>query len=567
MRFRIRSPASRNTKPASIGGKIVATLFFLVFFTIGCFAAYLLGHEILKTIGTYSWPATAATIISSSIEHNPSSDEPHELKVSFRYDWEGQSYISDQYSTSKAGFDKYAKAQKILVKYPAGTQTTAYVNPQKHSSAILVRRSLWFCLFILLPAVFIVIGGGGIYLTWMASGDLAKSRAPRATPKSRKKGRRALLSFGLIFLLIGLGVLVPLFILPVSGILKARTWVAVPATVISSRVESHSSDDGDTYSVEIFYRYAVDGKEYKSDRYHFLGGSSSGYSSKAEAVEQHPAGKEIFVYVSPNDPTDAVISRDFTWTLLFGLIPLLFAIIGAGSILLSFKTKTAVSSAQSVGVGGTDGATISHGTPPGPVQLKPAASRLGKLFGIIFFGLFWNGILSVFVWQVWEGWSKGSPDWFLTLFLIPFLLVGMGCIFGIFYLILALFNPKPSLTVNSTQIPLGDSLHIDWQISGNTRRLKNFVISLEGAEQATYRRGTDTVTDTEIFYKKEIFSTTNQRSIATGKVTARIPNNLMHSFDGDNNKIIWTLKISGDIPRWPDVGQQFSITVLPQRGV
>gem|GEM_PF-2716050 len=42
--------------------------------------------------------------------------------------------------------------------------------------------------------------------------------------------------------------------------------------------------------------------------------------------------------------------------------------------------------------------------------------------------LFWNGIVAVFLFQVLGGFHRGRPEWFLTIFLIPFLLVGLALI-------------------------------------------------------------------------------------------------------------------------------------------
>ena len=37
----------------------------------------------------------------------------------------------------------------------------------------------------------------------------------------------------------------------------------------------------------------------------------------------------------------------------------------------------------------------------------------------------------------------------------------------------------------------------------------------------------------------------------------------MHSFGADNNKVVWELKVSGEIARWPDVDESFPITIRP----
>ena len=38
----------------------------------------------------------------------------------------------------------------------------------------------------------------------------------------------------------------------------------------------------------------------------------------------------------------------------------------------------------------------------------------------------------------------------------------------------------------------------------------------------------------------------------------------MHSFEADNNKIVWMIKLHADVPRWPDVKQDYKITVCPK---
>ena len=43
----------------------------------------------------------------------------------------------------------------------------------------------------------------------------------------------------------------------------------------------------------------------------------------------------------------------------------------------------------------------------------------------------------------------------------------------------------------------------------------------------------------------------------------RIPAGTMHSFSANNNKIIWTLTVKGEISRWPDVDESFDVTVGP----
>jgi hypothetical protein len=39
----------------------------------------------------------------------------------------------------------------------------------------------------------------------------------------------------------------------------------------------------------------------------------------------------------------------------------------------------------------------------------------------------------------------------------------------------------------------------------------------------------------------------------------------MHTFEAGANKIIWEIKVAGEIVRWPDIDQNFPITIRPIR--
>jgi len=51
----------------------------------------------------------------------------------------------------------------------------------------------------------------------------------------------------------------------------------------------------------------------------------------------------------------------------------------------------------------------------------------------------------------------------------------------------------------------------------------------------------------------------------SGNGTVTIPADSMHSFTSTHNKIIWTIRAEGEIPRWPDLSEEFALTVLPSR--
>jgi hypothetical protein len=396
------------------------------------------------------------------------------------------------------------------------------------------------------------------------------------TAISRQKddlaGRLVGVAFFSVFLLMGLGFFYVMLVRPLVQIQAARGWIETPCEIVSSQVGVHHGDDT-TYSIDIAYKYEAGGREYQSDRYHFASGSSSGRSGKQAVVDRYPPGKKTVCYVDPDDPTEAVIQREFTADLWFGLFPLIFVLVGAAGLLGttglikigSRKTSQAgYLPAQKFGRSGRAGWKAELPVQAGPVTLKPQWSRWGKLLGVVCLALFWNGIVSIFLRQVVQGFQAGRPEWFLTLFMIPFVLVGLALIGGIGYVALSMLNPRPTLTLSQASVVLGGTMRLEWKFDGRTRVRRRLHIHLRGEESASYRRGTDTYTDTEEFAGFTLLDTLDPLEMTEGNVLVRVPQDTMHSFDGGNNKIQWSLRVEGEIRRWPDVKETFPIVVLPR---
>jgi hypothetical protein len=121
------------------------------------------------------------------------------------------------------------------------------------------------------------------------------------------------------------------------------------------------------------------------------------------------------------------------------------------------------------------------------------------------------------------------------------------------------------LTLTPGRPQLGDVLRLEWKITGRAARLGNLLIFLEGREEATYQRGTDTITEREVFATLDLVNTQNDWEIPQGGMELTLPSDSMHSFEADANKIIWEIKVAGEIVRWPDIDQNFPITIRPIR--
>lgn len=391
--------------------------------------------------------------------------------------------------------------------------------------------------------------------------------------KESKKGTGCAVMFFAVFGLAGSAFMYFMVIAPLMNLSDSSDWVETPCVITSSQVHVNRDSDGDTYRIDIHYKYKVFNKQYEGERYNFVVGSSSGKKAKQKVVNQYPVGKKTMCFVKPEDPTQSVIKREFFsggFSDLLYLLPLIFVFIGFGGIIIVLwprKTKsvTAISeNSSSIQISYDSEITkYVRPEPTGPLTLKSKNTPLKMLLALLFFALFWNGIVSIFLMEVIEGWRKGDADWFLTLFFIPFGLVGIGLIGGVFYSLLGMFNPKAVLTIEESVIPLGSNVQLLWQIDGNAGRFNKLKLSLIGQESVTYRRGTNTVTDKTTFHNQTLFESFDSAEMTGGTIDFVIPLNTMHTWEANNNKIFWQLIIEGDIPNWPDMKSEFDIKIVP----
>jgi hypothetical protein len=209
------------------------------------------------------------------------------------------------------------------------------------------------------------------------------------------------------------------------------------------------------------------------------------------------------------------------------------------------------------------GGSRPRNAPAAAAALRPALGPLGKLVGVTIAALFWNGIVSVFVVVIGKEWAEGSWPIFPTLFLTPFVAVGIGLLVGAGYCLLACFNPRAVVELIPTGVTVGGSTLVRWSFTGRPSRITRLTITLEGREEATYQQGTSSRTDQEMFHTSRLVDSTGTWEIPRGEVRLVIPEHTMHTFMADHNKIVWVLKLHGDIPRWPDVDEELPVTVLP----
>jgi hypothetical protein len=366
------------------------------------------------------------------------------------------------------------------------------------------------------------------------------------------------------------------FLRPVASIIAARTWVPTPCTIIASAVKEHRGSEGDrTYSLEITYSYLFKGKPHQSDLYDFFNGSSSSLGWRNAVVDSLPPGRVTTCYVNPREPSQAVINRDLHAEFSSVFLPLCMFLFGlpilgrAGWWYLVGRRKGQAFSVPfgqvlARNLAAARDASASSSDDEGPLALKPDMSRRTKILAALFATLFWNGILSVFVFHVDEIKAGMASDWgavFVWAFLTPFMMIGLFFVGWLGMLVLGLFNPRPVLTLSRARVPLGGKARLAWSLDGRWDAVESLTIRLKGCEDGDVPKFGSS--NGRVFHDELVLERRLPDEIAAGEVEFAIPANLMHSFASKHAAIVWKLAVVGRIPWWPRVRGDFPIRVTP----
>ncbi|HEV8606461.1 MAG TPA: DUF3592 domain-containing protein [Tepidisphaeraceae bacterium] len=369
-----------------------------------------------------------------------------------------------------------------------------------------------------------------------------------------------------VLFLAGMIIFYAFFLDPIHDAIVAYGWTATPCTIVSSKVEpvmdkEKSRDKGAAaivgYRPEIKYDYRVAGQRRRSERIWFIRPQPDNQADAKKVVDRYPAVSQQQCYVNPKDVDFAVLERGFRAELLIALIPLLLALVGVTGMVSRVMRRMGRREPQFRPLHHfAAGASITH----------HAKSGVMALIVVIFLCAVWNGIVSFLVREVISNWREGLPGChgiFLTLFAIPFVLVGLFLAVLPFYLFLKLFNPRPTLTLAPAETPIGGSVELSWRFSGRHDRIHRLRISLEGREEATYGSGDDTATAREVFMTVAIIDTSKQAEIRSGKTRITVPAKAIPTFVAPHNRIAWAIRLCGEIRKWPDVDEEFEFIVLP----
>ncbi len=413
---------------------------------------------------------------------------------------------------------------------------------------------------------------------------------------SKKRGAAGEAVFFAAMLLAGAGALAGL----VYGIVfpewrANHEFVEHTCVVLDKRLAECESQEGGRYRPEFKVRYVVHGRALNAWTYDIATATNAtnSYSlERAHAVallDRFARGGEYRCWYDPAQPEIVVLARGYrpwVWPIL--AVPLLVALIGAGGLLyrlLHWNTsaeRRANLSGRTAGhklLGGNGCNTPEYPTiPEGSDIINSPGTKLRyrlpigtspgwALFGTLLACLGWNGIVGAFLVMAINGHLADTPDWGMTIFLIPFVLVGT-------FLAVALIRQLLLTTgVGPTQVELSDHpLHPGNRYEvfiSQSGRLPLDALELELCceEQATYREGTNTRTEMRGVYAKQLYCGERLKVYRSApfQMTCElvVPPGAMHSFKSEHNSVTWRLVVQGRVAGWPSYRRDYPVIVYP----
>jgi len=139
-------------------------------------------------------------------------------------------------------------------------------------------------------------------------------------------------------------------------------WPTAEGRITGSRVErvKNGGDGKATYTADITYDYALDGRTFEGDRVWFGDDySASDTSAFRAAVDRYPVGQAVQVHYDPAEPAESVLEPGPTWSgSALYLIGLGLMTLGGIILVSAAGTLLLVTAALAAAVGGLFGGRL-----------------------------------------------------------------------------------------------------------------------------------------------------------------------------------------------------------------
>jgi len=251
--------------------------------------------------------------------------------------------------------------------------------------------------------------------------------------------------FGLLFttpFLIGGCVILGMTLRDFGTWISARSWVETPGRIVA--IEFDRDSEGDA-TVDLRYSYRFEGNTFESDRWAASTVGGVGNDRGVEFARGTDVEEPVTVWVNPDDPEQALLTQKLYVGSLIGIpfsVPfILVGVCGWGWLLFGGKVnkykqivpEEMAQQARSCGLGalaevieGPESEWSSDLTKRLQKLVAPRSAGLLRGLGSLAIAVFWNGIVSVFVFLMIGMFVSGR--WLIGLgllvFLSPFIFVG-----------------------------------------------------------------------------------------------------------------------------------------------
>ena len=276
-----------------------------------------------------------------------------------------------------------------------------------------------------------------------------------------------------------------LLVLGCAGIVAGVVWLIVPewrvnhdfvehaCKVIETRVIEVDGEKGVVlFRPEVKIDYEVQGVAYSSYTYDIHQTPRSMRNEAQAAVDRFQVAQNYTCWYDPANPSIAVLVRGYQWWIWPALlIPGSFLAIGIGGLVYAafhwgksaerraaavravptpelFDLPAAVDPQypyipDSREIISSPGTRLSYRL---PLTQSPGWTLLGLLVACVA----WNSAVSVFLVMAVRSFLAGAPDWLMTLFIVPFLAVGIGLV-AVFVRML-----RQTAAIGPTLVEIGD---------------------------------------------------------------------------------------------------------------
>ena len=347
-------------------------------------------------------------------------------------------------------------------------------------------------------------------------------------------------------------------------------------------------------------------KKYDICTYDFNTLRNSGYFyQKSEALkllEAFSVNGKYYCWYDPHDPQKAVLFYNWSWTnITILIVPISLFLLGLGPLIHLYLYRAGHSQEKYAHLSGSlqnHPADVPEELPsesasdkqspefakqfpcspsirniidsPGvkmKYRLPLDNSPIVSLGVILLLCIAWGVLCIACVSVALGGFLDRRPDWVLTGFILPFVLIWVGLFFYFFR------NLQLATSVSPTLMEINDApLHPGQTTTALLIQMGGLYIfkldvNLVCEEEAVYSYGTDirsektVVSRSNLLSEKDFNIVLDERYEKSFEFT--IPQNAMHSFDSPHNRISWYLEVCGEAENHPPFTRNFVLVVNP----